>query len=112
MVTGEINMSTCYGEAVIPVELLDIGPRPGTVWVRALNGLEPFTRVSHGGPFQDDTVVWSIPKVLNVHTEDEEEHSVEVDLEQSVQPELESDQAIPVDDWFLEMAYEDRTYID
>ena len=55
MVVGKITVSTCYGDAEIPVEVLGKGPRPGTAWVRALNGLEPFTKMSHGGPYQDDT---------------------------------------------------------
>ena len=49
------------------------GPRPGTVWVRALNNLNPFTKMSHGGPYQDDTAVWSIPHVRNVQVVAEEE---------------------------------------
>ena len=61
MVTGEITVRTCYGDADIPVEIYAKGPRPGTVWVRALNNLAPFTKMSHGGPYQDDTAVWSYP---------------------------------------------------
>jgi hypothetical protein len=105
MITGEITISTCYGEAVIPVEILDKGPRSGTVWVRALNNLNPFTRMSHGGPCQDNTAVWAIPNVRNVQVIPEEEPQVLVELPHAEQPE-------PAPDWFLEMAYEDRSYVD
>lgn len=105
MVTGEITVSTCYGDAIIPVEILDKGPRTGTVWVRALNNLAPFTRMSHGGPYQDDVAVWSIPGIRNVEVAGEEEQPVAVDLQLLEQPQ-------PAPDWFLEMAYEDRTCIE
>jgi hypothetical protein len=105
VITGEITVSTCYGDAVIPVEILDKGPRPDTVWVRALNNLNPFTKMSHGGPYQDDTAVWSIPNVRNVQVVSEEEPPVPVELSPVEQPQ-------PAPDWFLEMAYEDRTYVD
>lgn len=104
MITGEITVNTCSGDAVIPVEIFDIGPRLGTVWVRALNGLAPFTRFTHGGPCQDHSAVWSIPGIRNIH----------IDFEELPKP-----QPIPVPepperapDWFLEMAYEDRTCIE
>lgn len=105
MITGEITVSTCYGDAVIPVEILDKGPRPGTVWVRALNNLHPFTKISHGGPYQDHTAVCFIPNVRNVKVVFEEVTPVPVEL-----PLVEQPQRTP--DWFLEMAYEDRTTID
>ena len=111
MVTGEITVSTCYGDANIPVEIYAKGPRPGTVWVRALNNLAPFTKMSHGGPYQDDTAVWSIPHVRNVQVVAEEEQPLAVDLTSVEQVEPAPDRHIPVD-WFLEMAYEDRTCID
>ena len=105
MVVGEITVSTCYGDAVIPVEILGKGPRSGTAWVRALNDLAPFTRMSHGGPYQDDTAVWSIPTIRNVQVVGEEEQPIAVDLQLVKQGQ-------PAPDWFLEMAYEDRTCID
>ena len=111
MITGEITVSTCYGDANIPVEIYAKGPRPGTVWVRALNNLVPFTKMSHGGPYQDDTAVWSIPHVRNVQVVAEEEQPLAVDLTPVEQVEPAPDRKIPVD-WFLEMAYEDRTCID
>jgi hypothetical protein len=105
MITGEITVRNCYGDAIIPVEIFDNGPRPGTVWVRALNNLTPFTRMSHGGPYQDRTAVWSLPYVRNIQTVAEEESPVAVDL-------LPAEQSQPASDWFLEMAYEDLTSID
>jgi len=66
MITGEITVSTCYGDATIPVEILDTGPRPGLVKVRALNHLTPFIKMSHGGPCQDDTALWDAGSVRNV----------------------------------------------
>ena len=100
MVVGEITVSTCYGDTPIAVEILGKGPRPGTAWVKALGGLEPFTKMSHGGPYQDDTAVWHTHHLRNVHIE-----NIDAQLETEEQPE-------PAPDWFLEMAYEDRTYID
>ena len=105
MITGEITVSTCYGDANIPVEIYAKGPRPGTVWVRALNNLAPFTKMSHGGPYQDDTAVWSIPHVRNVQVVAEKEQPLAVDLHPDEQPQ-------PAPDCFLEVAYEDRTCID
>lgn len=105
MVVGEITVSTCYGDAVIAVEILGKGPRPGTVWVKALSGLEPFTKMSHGGPYQDDTAIWSTHHLRNVHIEKNNLQPVDEQIEPEAQP-------VPVPDWFLEMAYEDRTYID
>ena len=70
MLVGTITLDTCYGPAIIPVELLGKGPRPGTVWVKALGGRRPFTKMSHGGPCQDDTLVMPIPLVWNVREGD------------------------------------------
>jgi hypothetical protein len=100
MVVGEITVSTCYGDVVIAVEILGKGPRPGTAWVKALGGLEPFTKMSHGGPYQDDAAVWPTHHLRNVHIEKREAQK-----EVEARPE-------PAPDWFLEMAYEDRNYID
>lgn len=73
MLKAEITIGTCYGEAVIPVEVLGMGPRPGTAWVRALNGLQPFTRHSHGGSSQDNTTVVLIPHLKDVRVEKDTE---------------------------------------
>ncbi len=108
MVVGKITLQTEYGNAEIPVEVLGKGPRPGTAWVRALNGLEPFTKMSHGGPYQDDTSVVGIPSLREVHIEVE---TVEVQAE-SEPPETNVELPTRAPDWFLEMAYEDRTYLD
>jgi len=108
MVTARITVSTCYGDTDIPVEVLGKGPRPGTAWVKALDGLQPFTKMSHGGPYQDDTAVVSIPHLRDVHLESDpvEERSEEI-IEQ---PEVRVPMLAP--DWFLESAYEDRTFIE
>ena len=66
MVVGRITIATCYGDADIPVELLGKGPRPGTAWVKALNGFQPFTKISHGGPYQDDTSIVPLLYVRDV----------------------------------------------
>ena len=104
MVVGMITISTCYGAADIPVELLGKGPRPGTAWVTALNGLQPFTKVSHGGPYQDSTTVVPLPFLRDVHLEKDpvEEQGEEITEELVVKV------PIPAPDWFLESAYEDR----
>jgi hypothetical protein len=111
MITGEITVRSCYGDAVIPVEIYAKGPRPGTVWVRALNNLEPFTKMSHGGPYQDDTAVWSIPLLRNVKLVAEEQPTAEEEQPVAVEL-LPVEQPQPAPDWFLEMAYEDRTYLE
>lgn len=108
MVVGKITLQTEYGAAEIPVEVLGKGPRSGTAWVRALGGREPFTKMSHGGPYQDDTSVVAIPHLREVHIEVET-------TEAAVGPEpAETNLEMPAraPDWFLEMAYEDRTYLD
>ena len=107
MVKAEITIGTCYGDAVIPVEVVGKGPRPGTVWVRALNGLEPFTKNSHGGPYQDSTTVVHIPHLRDVRVETDPE---EAPICETIEPgELEvqispQDHVLPAD-WFLESAY-------
>lgn len=122
MVKAEITVGTCYGDVVIPVEVLGKGPRPGTAWVRALNGLEPFTKISHGGPFQDSTSIVLIPHLREVHIEKDPDDSIEEELlqEDGIEVQLPiseeripvEDRNIPVEDWFLESAYEDRTFIE
>ena len=97
MIVGEITVSTCYGDAVIVVEILGKGPRPGTAWVKALGGLEPFTKMSHGGPYQDDTAVWHTHHLRNVHIEKNDLQPVDEQIEPEAQP-------VPAPDWFLEMA--------
>lgn len=72
MIVGELTLGTCYGEMVFKVEILNIGPRPGTVCVKALDGLRPFPKMSHGGPFQDDTALWNFRYLRNVHKEEDE----------------------------------------
>ena len=122
MVKAEITVGTCYGDVVIPVEVLGKGPRPGTAWVRALNGLEPFTKISHGGPFQDSTSIVLIPHLREVHIEKDPDESIEEELlqEDGIEVQLPiseeripvEDRNISVEDWFLESAYEDRTFIE
>jgi hypothetical protein len=108
MVFARITVGTCYGDADIPVEVLGKGPRPGTAWVKALEGLQPFTKMSHGGPYQDSTAVVLIPHLRDVHLESElAEEQVEEIIER---PEVKVPILAP--DWFLESAYEDRTCLE
>jgi hypothetical protein len=114
MVKAEITVATCYGDAIIPVEVLGKGPRPGTAWVRALNGLAPFTKMSHGGPFQDSSAVVHIPSLRDVRIDQTEEgETVEsVALPEAIEVEIPTpDRQLPAD-WFLESLYEDRTFTD
>lgn len=67
MLKAEITVGTCYGDAVIPVEILGKGPRARTVRVQALNGLRPFSRFSHGGPTQDCTATVLVPQLRDIH---------------------------------------------
>jgi hypothetical protein len=122
MIKAEITVGTCYGDVVIPVEVLGKGPRPGTAWVRALNGLEPFTKISHGGPYQDSTSIVLIPHLREVYIENDPDvnHEEELLQEDGIKVQLPisdksisvEDRNILVEDWFLEGAYEDRTYIE
>ena len=122
MVKAEITVGTCYGDVVIPIEVLGKGPRPGTAWVRALNGLEPFTKISHGGPYQDSTSIVLTPHLREVHIEKDPDEDQDEELTQENGIEIQfpipeqyisaMNQDILVEDWFLEGAYEDRTIIE
>lgn len=106
MVKAEITVGTCYGDAVIPVEVFGMGPRPETVWVRALNGLEPFTRNSHGGPCQDSTSIVLISHLRDVRIENElgQERLEEPVQENAMEVRHPTpDQRIPAD-WFFQSA--------
>ncbi len=128
MVVGKITVSTCYGDAEIPVEIRGKGPRPGTAWVTALNGLQPFTKMSHGGPYQDDSAVvqtFSIREVRVVSDDGEPlpEATQAEPVEEAMliapkiftpskEPDLVVSRKVLAEDWFLESAYEDRTYLE
>ena len=114
MIKAEITIGTCYGDAVIPVQVLRKGTRSGTVWVKALNGLHPFTKYSMGGPFQDDTSVVSIPNLKDMRLENSTAVIQYVEPIQKREKEVQTSdlaQKVPAD-WFLESVYEDRTIID
>jgi hypothetical protein len=106
MVKAKITIGTCYGDADIPVEVMGKGPRPGTAWVRALNGLEPFTKISHGGPYQDSSSIVLIPHLRDVHVEEDmADQNEELALQNGIEFHLPTaDQHLPAD-WFLESAY-------
>jgi hypothetical protein len=110
MIKAEITIGTCYGDAVIPVQVLGKGPRYGTVWVKALNGLQPFTKYSMGGPFQENSSLVSIPNLQDVRVENDFAVTQKEELVQEKEPQ-DSQSCVPVD-WYLEGAYEDRTSID
>ena len=115
MVVGRITIGTCTGNADIPVEILGKGPRPGTAWVKALEGLQPFTKMSHGGPCQDNTALVLVPNLRDVHLEQEalDEQVEEMPKEPFFDaPILVPGRYNPAEDWFLESAYEDRTFIE
>lgn len=61
MLTAQMAIVDLSGRSVITVEILNKGPRPGTAWVRALGGLTPFMRYTHGGPSQEDTALVLLP---------------------------------------------------
>ena len=69
MLTAQIDFSDISGSALITVEVLQSGPRPGTIWVRALGGLKPFTRYTHGGPSQEETALVNIPSLKGLKEE-------------------------------------------
>ena len=66
MLTAQMTIGDLSGQSVIGVQILKIGPRPGTAWVRALGGIAPFTRYTHGGPAQEDTALVLIPHLINL----------------------------------------------
>jgi len=104
MIIGTIRIRNCYGDADIQVEILSKGPRPGTTWVKAIGNLEPFTKISHGGPFQASTELVSRTSLKNVHFE---KHLDEKPVRDKVgEPEVKKPQRVPA--WFLESAYESR----
>ncbi len=104
MVVGMITITTCYGVAAIPVELLGKGSRPGMVRIKALGGLQPFTKISHGGPYQDDTLVVPLPLVREVHLEENPDEDLGEEFNEKPNI-LAPDRYIPKGDWFLESAY-------
>lgn len=112
MVKAKITIGTCYGDADIPVEVLGKGPRPGTAWVRALDGLEPFTKNSHGGPYQDSTSIVLIPHLRDIQIEsDPVEELIEAPAQENeIKVQLPVPNQSISSDWFLESAYEDRTF--
>ena len=69
MIVGNMTVGTPVGEIAVRVELRGSGPRPGTVWIQALDGLKPFTKPSHGGPYQDDTLVVPLQVLREIHME-------------------------------------------
>lgn len=101
MITAEMSLNTCYGETTIQVEILAKGPRPGTAWVHALHGLEPFTKISHGGAYQDSTALVSLPTLRQVRIQ----NGSQSDPCQALPDELqgkELDQVIQSNGWCLE----------
>jgi len=93
-----ITITTCYGDTDIAVELLGKGSQPGTARVRALNHLEPFTKISHGGPYQDSKAVVLTQNLRDVRLAPD---PVEPDDEIPVET---PDGFLPAADWFLETA--------
>ena len=112
MVTAKITIGTCYGDTDIQVEVLGNGPRPGTAWVRALNGLEPFSKNSHGGPYQDSTSIVFTPHLRDIQIESglHEEMIDEPVQKKGVKIQLPNPDRNNPSDWLLESAYEDRTF--
>ena len=89
MILGTITINTCYGRATLPVEVLGKGPRPATAWVQALDGLEPFTKFSHGGPFQSSTEVFQLAAIRDIHVQvepgqEEQPYALELFMLQAV----------------------------
>jgi hypothetical protein len=119
MVVGWITIGTCNGDADISVEILGKGPRPGTAWVKALDGLQPFTKMSHGGPCQDNTAVVLLPNLRGVHLQQDGVGKQVEEFPETPVSDLVPDRYLPalnrhmpLEDWFLESAYEDRTFLE
>ena len=69
MIVGNMTVGTPCGEITVRIELRGAGPRQGTVFIQALDGLKPFTKPSHGGPYQDDSLVVPLQVLHDVHLE-------------------------------------------
>jgi hypothetical protein len=108
MIVATIALTTQLGDTHIPVEVLGKGPRAGTAWVQARNGLTPFPRMSHGGPFQDDIAVISLPRLQEIHIEVDPDEESDEELVEEIPSEIPT----IAPDWFLESEYEDRTFIE
>ena len=108
MVVANITVSTFTGKVQIAVEVLGKGPYPGTAWVKALNGLQPFTRSTHGGPCQEDSAVVGLLRLREVRIVVEYPESIEETMPSAV-PWFEEPQPIFPEDWFHEL--EDSIYL-
>ena len=102
MVVANITDSTFTGKVEIAVEVLGKGPYPGTAWVKALNGLQPFTRPTHGGPCQEDSAVVGLLRLREVRIVEEHPASIEKTMSSAVQW-FEEPQPVFPEDWFHEL---------
>jgi hypothetical protein len=76
MRTAQLSIGDISGRSLIKVEILGNGPRPGTAWVRALGGITPFTRYTHGGPAQERTALVQLPHLENIQDESNDQAPV------------------------------------
>jgi hypothetical protein len=102
MVVANITVSTFTGKVQIAVEVLGKGPYPGTAWVQTLNGLQPFTRQTHGGPCQEDSAVVALLRLCEVRIVEEHPESIEKTISSAVQW-FEEPQPVFPEDWFHEL---------
>ena len=102
MVIANITVSTFTGKVQIAVEVLSKGPRPGTAWVKALNGLQPFCRQTHGGPCQEDSAVVALPRLREGRLIEDHPESIEKAISSAVQW-FEEPQPVFTEDLFHEM---------
>ena len=69
MILATITITTGYGKTTLAVEVLGKGSGPATARVKALGGLEPFTKMSHGGPFQSSTEIFPLASIRDIHVQ-------------------------------------------
>lgn len=105
MLTGTIQIHTCYGRTEVGVRILGLGPYPDTLQVQALGGLQPFTKVSPGGPYQDDSALVRTLQVHNIRIAPDPAQDGPQDAAPPEFPERAPDE-------HLEASYEDRTCLE
>lgn len=63
-----VKVSTCYGDVIVPVRLLARADLKDRVWVQSLNGMQPWTRYTSGGPCQTDTAVVFVDHIVKTES--------------------------------------------
>ena len=66
MITAEVLVKTNVSDLLVPIAVIKHA-RPGWVWIRTLDGSEPFGRFSTmSGPYAVDSIILPVPKLQNI----------------------------------------------